>query len=109
MKALAEGERRTYRAFRDSIAGLVLLLEDLLETRSGGGARTSWKCEASSAAAMRPAQAEQRIVRRVRALLKMADGVPGTDVARGSARHPSLLRGSLPRRSSVSFEGRERC
>jgi transposase len=34
------------------------------------------------AAAMRPAKAEQRIVRRAQALLMMADGVPGTDIAR---------------------------
>jgi transposase-like protein len=33
-------------------------------------------------AAMRPAKAEQRVVRRARALLMMADGVPGTDIAR---------------------------
>ena len=33
-------------------------------------------------AAMRPAKAEQRIVRRAQALLMMADGVPGTDIAR---------------------------
>ena len=31
---------------------------------------------------MRPAKAEQRIVRRSQALLMMADGVPGTDIAR---------------------------
>ena len=33
-------------------------------------------------ALMRPAKAEQRIVRRAQALLMMADGVPGTDIAR---------------------------
>jgi transposase-like protein len=33
-------------------------------------------------AAMRPAKAEQRVVRRAHALLMMADGVPGTDIAR---------------------------
>ncbi len=33
-------------------------------------------------AAMRPAKAEQRVVRRAQALLMMADGVPGTDIAR---------------------------
>jgi transposase len=33
-------------------------------------------------AALRPATAEQRIVRRATALLMMADGVPGTDIAR---------------------------
>jgi transposase-like protein len=33
-------------------------------------------------AAMRPAKAEQRIVRRAQALLMMADGVAGTDIAR---------------------------
>jgi transposase-like protein len=33
-------------------------------------------------AMMRPAKAEQRIVRRAQALLMMADGVPGTDIAR---------------------------
>lgn len=32
-------------------------------------------------AAMRPAKAEKRIVRRARALLMMADGVPATDIA----------------------------
>jgi hypothetical protein len=32
-------------------------------------------------AAMRPAKAEQRIVRRAQAVLMMADGVPGTDIA----------------------------
>jgi len=32
--------------------------------------------------AMRPAKAEQRVVRRAQALLMMADGVPGTDIAR---------------------------
>ena len=37
---------------------------------------------AAIAAAMRPAKAEQRIVRRAQALLMMADGVPGTDIAR---------------------------
>src|SRR5258708_34775744 len=31
---------------------------------------------------MRPAKAEQRIVRRAHALLMMADGGPGTDIAR---------------------------
>lgn len=33
-------------------------------------------------AALRPAKAEQRVVRRAQALLMMADGVPGTDIAR---------------------------
>jgi len=33
-------------------------------------------------AAVRPATAEQRVVRRGTALLMMADGVPGTDIAR---------------------------
>ena len=33
-------------------------------------------------AVMRPAKAEQRVVRRAHALLMMADGVPGTDIAR---------------------------
>lgn len=33
-------------------------------------------------AAARPAKAEQRIVRRAQAVLMMADGVPGTDIAR---------------------------
>ena len=33
-------------------------------------------------ATMRPAKAEQRVVRRAQALLMMADGVPGTDIAR---------------------------
>jgi DNA-binding CsgD family transcriptional regulator len=33
-------------------------------------------------AAMRPAKAEQRIVRRAQAVLMMADGVPATDIAR---------------------------
>jgi transposase len=33
-------------------------------------------------AAMRPAKVEQRVVRRAQALLMMADGVPGTDIAR---------------------------
>jgi hypothetical protein len=37
---------------------------------------------AAIAAAMRPAKAEQRVVRRAQALLMMADGVPGTDIAR---------------------------
>jgi DUF1365 family protein len=37
---------------------------------------------AAIAAVMRPAKAEQRIVRRAQALLMMADGVPGTDIAR---------------------------
>ena len=38
-------------------------------------------------AAMRPATAEQRIVRRATALLMMADGVPGTDIARAVGVH----------------------
>lgn len=33
-------------------------------------------------AAMRPAKAEKRVVRRAQAVLMMADGVPGTDIAR---------------------------
>lgn len=33
-------------------------------------------------AALRPAKAEQRVVRRAQAVLMMADGVPGTDIAR---------------------------
>ena len=33
-------------------------------------------------AAMRPAKAEQRVVRRAQAVLMMADGVAGTDIAR---------------------------
>src|ERR671925_611671 len=33
-------------------------------------------------AAMRPAKAEQRVVRRAQAVLMMADGLPGTDIAR---------------------------
>ena len=33
-------------------------------------------------ALMRPAKAGQRVVRRAQALLMMADGVPGTDIAR---------------------------
>jgi hypothetical protein len=33
-------------------------------------------------AVMRPAKAEQRVVRRAQAVLMMADGVPGTDIAR---------------------------
>ncbi len=33
-------------------------------------------------AAMRPSKAEKRIVRRAEAVLMMADGVPGTDIAR---------------------------
>lgn len=33
-------------------------------------------------AAMRPAKAEQRVIRRAQAVLMMADGVPGTDIAR---------------------------
>jgi hypothetical protein len=37
---------------------------------------------AAIVAAMRPAKAEQRVVRRAQALLMMADGVPGTDIAR---------------------------
>ena len=37
---------------------------------------------ASVEAAMRPAKAEQRLVRRAQAVLMMADGVPGTDIAR---------------------------
>lgn len=37
---------------------------------------------AKAEAALRPATAEQRIVRRATALLMMADGVPGTDIAR---------------------------
>lgn len=32
--------------------------------------------------ALRPAKAEQRIVRRAQAVLMMAEGVPGTDIAR---------------------------
>jgi hypothetical protein len=32
-------------------------------------------------AVLRPAKAEQRLVRRAQALLMMADGVPGTDIA----------------------------
>jgi DNA-directed RNA polymerase specialized sigma24 family protein len=32
-------------------------------------------------AVMRPAKAEQRVVRRAQAVLMMADGVPGTDIA----------------------------
>lgn len=32
--------------------------------------------------AIRPAKAEQRIVRRAQAVLMMADGVPGADIAR---------------------------
>jgi len=38
-------------------------------------------------AAMRPATAEQRIVRRATALLMMADAVPGTDIARAVGVH----------------------
>ena len=37
---------------------------------------------ASVEAAMRPAKAEQRLVRRAQAVLMMADGVAGTDIAR---------------------------
>ena len=37
---------------------------------------------ARTEAAVRPAKAEQRVVRRAQALLMMADGVPGTDIAR---------------------------
>jgi hypothetical protein len=44
--------------------------------------RLSNEERAALAAAMRPAKAEQRIVRRAQALLMMADGVPGTDIAR---------------------------
>ena len=33
-------------------------------------------------AVLRPAKAEQRVVRRAQALLMMADAVPGTDIAR---------------------------
>ena len=42
----------------------------------------SAEARAQIAAAMRPAKAEQRVVRRAQALLMMADGVPGTDIAR---------------------------
>lgn len=42
-------------------------------------------------AAMRPAKAEQRIVRRAQALLMMADGVPGTDIARLVGVHPHTV------------------
>lgn len=38
-------------------------------------------------AAMRPAKAEQRIVRRAQALLMMADGVPATDIAQLMGAH----------------------
>ena len=42
----------------------------------------SAEARAAIAAAMRPAKAEQRVVRRAQALLMMGDGVPGTDIAR---------------------------
>jgi hypothetical protein len=40
---------------------------------------------------MRPAKAEQRIVRRAHALLMMADGVPGTDIARLLGMHADTV------------------
>jgi hypothetical protein len=42
---------------------------------------------AQIAAALRPAKAEQRVVRRAQALLMMADAVPGTDIARALGVH----------------------
>lgn len=58
-----------------------------LAGRTHGGRPTvpillSTEARAAVAAAMRPAKAEQRVVRRAQALLMMADGVPGTDIAR---------------------------
>jgi hypothetical protein len=44
-------------------------------------------------AAMRPAKAEQRIVRRAQALLMMADGVPATDIARLLGAHVRTVHG----------------
>ena len=60
---------------------------DELAGRPHGGRPTvaivlSADARAAIAAVMRPAKAEQRIVRRAQALLMMADGVPGTDIAR---------------------------
>ena len=60
---------------------------DELAGRPHGGRPTvpivlSAEVRAQIAAAMRPAKAEQRVVRRAQALLMMADGVPGTDIAR---------------------------
>lgn len=60
---------------------------DELAGRPHGGRPTvpivlSAEARAQIAAAMRPAKAEQRVVRRAQALLMMADGVPGTDIAR---------------------------
>jgi hypothetical protein len=58
-----------------------------LAGRAHGGRPTvpvvlSAKERARIEAAMRPAKAEQRVVRRAHALLMMADRVPGTDIAR---------------------------
>jgi hypothetical protein len=60
---------------------------DALAGRAHGGRPTiaivlSTEERARIEAAMRPAKAEQRVVRRAQALLMMADGVPGTDIAR---------------------------
>ena len=60
---------------------------DELAGRPHGGRPTvpillSAEARAAIAASMRPAKAEQRVVRRAQALLMMADGVPGTDIAR---------------------------
>jgi DUF1365 family protein len=58
-----------------------------LAGRPHGGRRTvalvvSAEERARVEAALRPAKAEQRVVRRAQALLMMADGVPGMDIAR---------------------------
>lgn len=44
-------------------------------------------------AALRPAKAEQRIVRRAQALLMMADAVPATDIARLLGVHVRTVHG----------------
>ena len=65
---------------------------DELAGRPHGGRPTvpillSDEARAAIVAAMRPAKAEQRVVRRAQALLMMADGVPGTDIARALGVH----------------------
>jgi hypothetical protein len=60
---------------------------DALAGRAHGGRPTvaidlSSEERARIEAAMRPTKAEQRVVRRAQAVLMMADGVPGTDIAR---------------------------
>ena len=60
---------------------------EALAVRPHGGRPTvpivlSAEARAQIAGVMRPAKAEQRVVRRAQALLMMADGAPGTDIAR---------------------------